>query len=123
MGLDLDKRHIMKHHLVLFYGPSVKDIGRNVFHGQVNALGSGFIQDIGKQAHLKFKTQDIHPGDTLLSTLQNNLFHKQSGDGQVHRPHHHHTAGLFTMKRLEILNGLGPVGMQNELQKILFPGF
>ena len=83
--LDLDGRHIVKDHLILFHCPLVEHLGGDVLGGDVDALGAGLVQHVGKQPHLELKAQNVHAGDVLLAAFQDDLFHEQARHRQVDR--------------------------------------
>ena len=83
----------------------------------VDAFGTRLVQHVGKQPHLKLEAEDIHPGDMMLSALQNNLFHKQAGDGKIDRPHRHQSPGLFAVEGGKMLYLFCAVGIENQIEE------
>ena len=114
---DLDVRHIVEHDLVLLDGPLVEHLSRNVFRGDVDALGAGFVQHIGKQAHLKLKAKDVHLGDVLLAALQNDLLHEQPRHGKIYGSDRNEPSSFLAVESGESVRLLGAVGAQNQIDE------
>ena len=117
---DLDEGHIVENHFVFFDCPFIEDITGDVFHGQINALGFSFFLNIGKQSHFEFKAENIHAGDMFLAAFQNDFFNKKPGHGQIDRPDRRQPTRFFALKGLELADGFGTIGVEDEIEEILF---
>ena len=107
----------MEDHLILLHRPLVKDLGGDVFRRDVDALGPGFVQHVGEQPHLELETEDVHPGDVLFAALEDDLLDKEPRHREVDRPDGHQPPGFLAVEMLELLQRLGPVGFEDEIEK------
>ena len=105
----------MEDDLIAFYGAFVEDLRRDVLRRDVDALAPRFVQRVGEQAHLELETENVHAGHVLFAALQDDFFHDQPRDGQVHRPDHDQPSGLLAVKGGEVVHLLGPVGAQDQV--------
>jgi hypothetical protein len=55
----------------------------------------GFVEDVGKEAHLELKAENVYAGDVFLAAFQDDFFHKEAGDGQVDRADGHQPPGFL----------------------------
>ena len=112
----------MKHHLVLFHRPLVKNLGRDVLGLQVDALRFGLVQHVGKESHLELETQQIDLGDVLLPAFEDDFLHEQPRDGQVDRADDDHAARLLAVEDPQARRLFRLVGGEDQVKERGFLG-
>src|ERR1700730_7633846 len=115
--LDFDRGDIMEDDLILFDGALVKDFGGDVFGRDVNPLGAGFVQDVGKEAHFEFEAEDVHAGDVFLAALEDDFFDEEAGHGKVDGTDGDEAASFLADKSIEAVGPFRAIGPEDQVYK------
>ena len=116
-GLTSMYANIVEAHLILFYSALIKDLSRDVLGRNVDALGTGFVQHIGKESHLKLEAQNVHSRDSLLSALRDDFLHVQPCHGQIHRTNGNQPPCLLAVECGKAIGLLSPICLQNQVKE------
>ena len=76
MGAHFNEGNIVENNLITLHCPLVEDITGNVFWCNVDALCTGFVEDIWEQTHLELEPENINLGDVILTTFEDDFFYE-----------------------------------------------